>query len=102
MYYVYYNICILITLVGGIRPSVIQRSAPRYRETRYNILPFSRFINVMTAYFQSPTETALRRVFHFGERGELRFNFNVPDCGQAEDPVRGRVGFSGRERNVRG
>lgn len=46
-------------------------------------------------------ETVLRRVFHFGERGELRFNFSVPDCGQAEDPGR-KEGFSGRERNVRG
>lgn len=43
----------------------------------------------MTAHFRSPTETALCRVFHFGERGELRFNFNVPDCGQAEDPAMG-------------
>lgn len=48
----------------------------------------------MIAHFRSP-ETALRRVFHFGERGELRFNFNVPDCGQAEDPARGRAGEDG-------
>lgn len=91
-------LCILITLVGA--ESVRN---PTTTEGRYS--PFSRFINVMTAHFPSPTETALCRVFHFGERGELRFNFNVPDCGQPEDPARrraGRMGFSGRERNVRG
>lgn len=74
---------------------------------RYIPLPYfllSLFINVMTAYFrQSPTETTLRHVFHFGERSELRFNFSVPDCGQPENPLhRGRERRKERKRERRG
>lgn len=86
--------------------SLLGKCVSRYDalEMRYNPLSrslFSRFINVMIAYFrQSPTETTLRHVFHFGKRSELRFNFSVPDCGQAERDRKSERGRGGREALV--